>query len=866
MDITSWALRKRNYALETSKAQIKLSAASSHPLLGGSAKAIVSDMSDPLNFLRKEKKRVVVEEYAPLPKDDPVEYWNSLSSITSKKFASTEAFKIYSDADDDPKPVPQTFSRLELLEKDNKKKGNEISYLSHKEFLAHINLLTKEMEQAWNQNDRVKTLKLAIQSTKMLRDVQTQTYYPAVFMSITEMLDHFGYLVYTRLIAIAFEGKKDVVNFDSNEVNEQSKETALNWLLKISCIRELQPRLYVEMSLIKNYKFLWDDEHSKVLVRISQQIRGIGSPVMACYAGMYLAKQVISLGIGDKSFLIILLEDLCQCLIGILPEHYELCTPALSWIFYCTALSSSKDELFKLIERLQGVIEYRGDILRIIIEEYPTEYILPNVNYFLDLISGLKNASDRMEISGALAKAYLNSSIDENSMKIINRLWIEISENGKWNIKVYLKASMNFLQLFFKKFGIQQIDILLKDILSHLREDKMKKDWTSHVSEIMNVLISNARDLSMLISLEQFLPLLDEVTPQKKTELCNKIIDTFAREEVKVAISNPLMIHALFTITRVVHDSLDGAESNPDLIARVSNLICKFVRNLHFGNNLEQHLTVLTEARSSFIQFDEVTETLVNSVLDISMKAHKLVSGKHNFKTHAFLKACVSYAHITIPSIDDNMKQFKLFILASQVALVNNLIGEAESLIKTAIARIPDLAEDDELPQVEDCLHTLIGQLVLLPDNPGSSSGFFLPAHGLINALTSLNKRFERLKLRLFISILWYLSSQTQLKLPLKIFRVDSNDKLMSGNANFKEEQLTMMSTVIEELLNFVTECGQMKTIDDAGFEVLLKFYMVLQKVYVCLDESQVSILLKRIYDICLGLRGEAKVKMLRVV
>ena len=253
----------------------------------------------------------------------------------------------------------------------------------------------------------------------MLRDVQTQTYYPAVFMSITEMLDHFGYLVYTRLVSIAFDGKSDMY---PSSVNELSKETALNWILKISCIRELQPRLYVEMSLIKNYKFIWDDQHSKALERIAQQIRGIGSPVMACYAGMYLSKQVISLGIGDKTFLLTLVEDLCNHLIVINPEHYELCIPALSWIIYCTALSSSKDELFKLIEKLLPVFEHRGDILRIIIEESPSSHILSNMNYFLSLLSGLKNASDKMEVSGALAKVYLNTFIDDTAMKVINRL------------------------------------------------------------------------------------------------------------------------------------------------------------------------------------------------------------------------------------------------------------------------------------------------------------------------------------------------------------------------------------------------------------------------------------------------------------
>jgi hypothetical protein len=580
MDISSWTIRKRNYMLETSKAAIKTEATSLNPLQGGK-KVRVNEINDPLNFLKKEKKKVVVEEFSLISKEDPNEYWDALSSLTSKKYASTEAFKIYSElGDDEPKAAPQTFSRMDLLEKDNKKKGNEMSYLSHKEFITHITLLTKEMEQAWNQNDRVKTLKLAIQSTKMLRDVQSQSYYPAVFMSITEMLDHFGTLVYSRLVAISFEGKPDVTNFEPDQVNELSKETALNWILKISCIRELQPRLYIEMSLIKNYKFIWEDQHSKALVRISQQIRGIGNPVMACYAGMYLSKQVISLGIGEKTFLLSLVEDLCYCLIGIQLEHYDLCVPAISWIIYCTALSSSKEELFKLIERLLPVIEYRGDILRIIILEFPPVHILSSINYFLELLSNLKNASERMDIAGSLAKVYLNSYIDDNAMKIINRLWIEISENGKWNIKVYLRASLNFLQLFFKKFGIAQIDILLKDIMMHLREDKLKKDWSSHINDILQVLVSNARDLSMLLSLEQFLPLLDEIPQQKKTEICNKIIDNYSKEDIKMEISNPLMIHSLFTITRVVHDSLDDVNNNPELVLKVSNLICKFIRNV----------------------------------------------------------------------------------------------------------------------------------------------------------------------------------------------------------------------------------------------------------------------------------------------
>jgi len=55
------------------------------------------------------------------------------------------------------------------------------------------------MLHSWHTNDRVKTLKIAIQSAKMLRDADNEMTYPAKVSGILEILLQFGTFVYDRL-------------------------------------------------------------------------------------------------------------------------------------------------------------------------------------------------------------------------------------------------------------------------------------------------------------------------------------------------------------------------------------------------------------------------------------------------------------------------------------------------------------------------------------------------------------------------------------------------------------------------------------------------------------------------------------------
>lgn len=90
-------------------------------------------------------------------------------------------------------------NRLEQLDDFDDASVHKMIDLTQQEYQFRIEQLNQELVQAWNTDQRVRALKIAIQCSQLLADTSVLPFYPSQFVFITDILDIFGKLVYERL-------------------------------------------------------------------------------------------------------------------------------------------------------------------------------------------------------------------------------------------------------------------------------------------------------------------------------------------------------------------------------------------------------------------------------------------------------------------------------------------------------------------------------------------------------------------------------------------------------------------------------------------------------------------------------------------
>ena len=137
--------------------------------------------------------------------------------------------------------------------------------LTAQEFTNQLERLNRELKKFWEKEDKVACFRIAIQCAKLLNDVASPLFYPQKFILLTDILDNFGALVFGRMKKLTKQhsGGKVIIeddtfdkDFDYSLIPDIVKEKCLNWFLKSACIREVLPRIYLELAFVSCHQFM----------------------------------------------------------------------------------------------------------------------------------------------------------------------------------------------------------------------------------------------------------------------------------------------------------------------------------------------------------------------------------------------------------------------------------------------------------------------------------------------------------------------------------------------------------------------------------------------------------------------------------
>ena len=725
--------------------------------------------------------------------------------------------------------VPQDTMKARLEELGGDDEIQELANLSQKEYVRHIDTLNKKLVAAWEAEERVKALKIAIQAAKMLSDTSPTRFYPSKFTLVTEILDSFGNLVFERILkkAEAEAGRELGDSFSASDITQMAKETCKNWFYKIASIRELLPRLYVEMAIMRCYQFLTDDAYPDALRRLSRMLRGLGDPLVAVYARTYLTRRGYMVAPGLKDYVISGFSDFLftcsqissrnfendlQARDMTLADYYSLFSPAVDWLLSCITSGSGLNVsalLLEMYEQHQPVAMVLNHVLGCLSPQYISE----RADKFVRLVGEADETYPKSKLYRALGvNLVLCPPLEQYQLSVLNGVWevVTLIEDPQ----EYMDVAEVFIEYPVKHCSIGDVDRMLGDILAHVAGDESRayEELLPMLGSVVSKIVAHIRDFHALFGMTHFSPLLDLFTGEASVDVCRRVLRAFAKYAPPTF--DPVIVNGMFHLGRVVHDSV-SALTFDDEIRQISELLVAFVRKVAFGTKFEAHLNFFVECRQAFANLDSVIQALVLGAADLAMKTKELMGGTHNRKTAGFARACLAYCFITVPSIEDVFARLQLYLHCGRVSLMNKAIPQADAFFRTAISIIPEVPHFNERSAnvsgtggwLVAYVKNFASTLVAVPGHP--QKGPFYLAKALLSVINNyVWEKNTTHKLMAMTHVLGLFAAHAQENLPYTYEGLEQNARLYGGDPAYGREIQGVIDSIFDLIIQAMGAFG----------------------------------------------------------
>ncbi|XP_069503259.1 VPS35 endosomal protein-sorting factor-like isoform X3 [Ambystoma mexicanum] len=652
---------------------------------------------------KRDKEDAVGSDFEP---------WSSKRSEILARYTTTEKLSInlFMGSDKGKASTPgsavseKVRTRLEELDDLEEGSQKELLNLTQQDYVNRIEELNQSLKDSWASDQKVKALKIVIQCSKLLSDTAVIQFYPSKFVLITDILDTFGKLVYERISSMCADRSTLADNFTLENVNDTAKETCLNWFFKIASIRELVPRFYVEAAILKCNKFLSTVGFAECLQRLTSMIRGIGDPLVAIYARAYLCRVGMAVAPQlkeslNKNFFDFLLtfmqvhgdtvqnQLVVQCVE--IPLYLTLYSPAIDWILQCIAYRAPEALLTEMMERCKK----QGNnalLLNSVMSAFRAEFIAARS---MDYIAMIKECDESGFPKHLLFRSLgLNLAFadppENDRLQILNEAWKVITKLK--NPQDYISCAEVWVEYTCRHFTKREVNTILADVIKHMTPDRAFEDAYPQLKSVIEKVIAHFQDFAVLFSVEKFLPFLDMFQKESvRVEVCKCIMDAFIKNQQELT-KDPVILNALLHVCKTMHDSVN-ALTLEDEKRTLAILINGFIKMVSFGRDFEQQLSFYVEARSMFCNLEPVLIQLIHSVNQLAMETRKVMKGNHSRKTAAFVRACVAFCFITIPSLTSIFARLNLYLHSGQVALANQCLSQADAFFKAAVSLVPEV-------------------------------------------------------------------------------------------------------------------------------------------------------------------------------
>ncbi|CAI0379368.1 unnamed protein product [Linum tenue] len=701
--------RPRNYIAEEETHSLTRSAADHHPLsavppsssappppenkLSNSEDA---NFFDPLRGERRGGDSISIDEApdrrsaAPYPQA-PSKEWSSFKRLLMQKFPVSKMIAVSSVSSSAvcecaafEKP-----DRTMLVDELDDVENEGLKVITQQEYVSRLYDLKDEINRAWNSDDRVTALKLSIKVAKLLVDTSVLQFYPTLFVLATDVMDMLGELVWKRIrhkAEYAEDGSMlDILpeNFKANNVCFDAKETCNNWFCKVGAVRELLPRIYLELAILPCWRFLLDRPEDN-LQRLVMMIRGLADPLASAYCRLYMVHCAQKLHTSDKGHLIACINDLNILFMrpasaketrhGYLTDKKKLLVtlidPAIEYIMKCIFDNASKvrvhidDALvgLRLARNQVDIVErpaFVSIVLHHLLKELPAEILNSHAQDFLHLIQFSKDYTFDQCLNYRLLGFRLGEH--RSQIEVLNLVLEEVMQA----ISQYerLDEFLNVVDAYIDIVLQNQMDGYLSSILKALAMRTSSKEVTEDDSRILQSimikLLSRLKDLDEIFALSHFLDILDVMYGRSRNAVNLHILDMATR---KGRLRDPAAIQLLFEISQSLHDGIDLSHEKDDYARQLARLISRFVQMVDYGTELEQHLMFLVECRGAFGGINELKETLVHSSNSLATEALK-----DDKKQSTLVKSCIAFSEVTIPSIPTQVRQLNLYLETTEV-------------------------------------------------------------------------------------------------------------------------------------------------------------------------------------------------------